>query len=133
MLLVVLTQSLSYWLYLLLFFLLYHFGPQGPIGLMQLMNMDLLELGFEFEKLERFNLETATGGALQKKMFVKKSQNSQKNTCVRVSFYRKETPKQVLSFKFLEILNSSFFYRTLLGHSFSLSVCPLEFRSVFPL
>ena len=64
MLLVVLTQSLSYWLYLLLFFLLYHFGPQGPIGLMQLMNMDLLELGFEFEKLERFNLETATGGAL---------------------------------------------------------------------
>ena len=62
MLSVVLTQSLSYWLYLL-FFLLFGFGPQGPMGLMQLMNRDLLELGFEFEKLERFNLETATGGA----------------------------------------------------------------------
>ena len=61
MLSVVLAQSLSYWLYLL-FFLSFGFGPQGPMGLMQLMNRDLLELGFE--KLERFNLETATGGAL---------------------------------------------------------------------
>ena len=63
MLSVVLAQSLSYWLYLL-FFLSFVFGPQGPMGLMQLVNRDLLELGFEFEKLERFNLETATGGAL---------------------------------------------------------------------
>ena len=35
------------------------------------MNRDLPQLGFEFEKLERFNLETATGGALSKKMFIK--------------------------------------------------------------
>ena len=34
------------------------------MGLMKLMNKDLPELGFEFEKLERFNLETATAGAL---------------------------------------------------------------------
>ena len=50
-------------LVILVIFLSFGFGPQGPMGLMQLMNRDLLELGFEFEKLERFNLETATGGA----------------------------------------------------------------------
>ena len=37
------------------------------------MNRDMAELGFEFEKLERFNLETATGGALIKDVH-KKSQ-----------------------------------------------------------
>ena len=42
---------------------LFGFGPQGPMGFMQLMNRDLPELGFEFEILETFNLETATGGA----------------------------------------------------------------------
>ena len=35
------------------------------------MSRDLPELGFEFEKLERFNLETAAGGALKKNIFVK--------------------------------------------------------------
>ena len=34
------------------------------MGLMQFTSRDLPELGFEFEKLERFNLQTATGGAL---------------------------------------------------------------------
>ena len=40
------------------------------------------------------------------------------NTCVGVFFYRKETPTQVFSCEFLEIRNSSFFYRTPLGDSF---------------
>ena len=51
-------------LVILVIILLFGCGPQGPIGLMQLMNRDLPELGFEFEKLKRFNLEIATGGAL---------------------------------------------------------------------
>ena len=34
------------------------------MGLMLFMNRDLPELGFELEKLERFNLEAAIGGAL---------------------------------------------------------------------
>ena len=69
-------------------------------------------------KQERLNLETATGGALQKKMFVKKLQHSQKNACDGVPFYWKETPTQVFSCEFLEILNNSFFSRTSLGDSF---------------
>ena len=54
-----------------------------------MINRDLPELGFEFEKLERFDLKTATAGALLKKTFVKESQNSQKKTCVGVSFLSK--------------------------------------------
>ena len=54
------------------------------------MNRDLPELGIEFEKMDRFNWEAATGGALQKKVFVKKSQNSQKNTFVGVPFISKK-------------------------------------------
>ena len=50
-------------LVILVIILLFGFGPQGPMGFMQLMNRDLPELGFEFEILETFNLETATGGA----------------------------------------------------------------------
>ena len=49
---------------ILVMILLFGFGPQDPMGLMYLMNRDLPELGFEFEKLERFNRESATGGAL---------------------------------------------------------------------
>ena len=105
-------------LVILVIILLIDFGPQIPMGLMYLMNMDLPELGFEYEKLEKFNLETTTGGTLSKKMFLKKLKNSLENTCVGVSFYRKETPTQVFSFEFLEILNNSFFYRTHLGDSF---------------
>ena len=37
------------------------------------MNRDLPELGFEFEKLGKYNLETPTAGALKKKIFIKKS------------------------------------------------------------
>ena len=48
----------------LVLILLFGFGPQDPTGLMKLVNRDLPELGFEFEKLEKFNLETATRGAL---------------------------------------------------------------------
>ena len=44
--------------------LLFGFGPQDPMGLMYLVNRDVPELGFEFEKLERFYRESATGGAL---------------------------------------------------------------------
>ena len=51
-------------LVILVIIFLFSRGPQGPIGLMQLMNSDLPELGFEFEKLKRFTLEIATGGAL---------------------------------------------------------------------
>ena len=40
-------------------------------------------------------------------MLLKKSQNSQKKTCVGVFFYRKETQTQVFSCDFLEILNSN--------------------------
>ena len=50
-------------LVILVIILLFGFGPQGPMGFMQLMNRDQPELGFEFEILETFNLETATGGA----------------------------------------------------------------------
>ena len=51
-------------LVILVIILLFGFEPLGPIGLMWLMNRDLPELGFEFERLERFNRETATVGVL---------------------------------------------------------------------
>ena len=34
-----------------------------------------------------FYKEAATGGALQKKVFLKISENSQENTCVRMSYF----------------------------------------------
>ena len=51
-------------LVILVLILLFGFGHQGPVGLMYLMNTDMPELGFEFEKLERFNRERATGASL---------------------------------------------------------------------
>ena len=51
-------------LVILFIILLFGFGPQGPMGLMQLVNRDLQEFGFKFEKMEIFNPEAATGGAL---------------------------------------------------------------------
>ena len=51
-------------LVILVTILLFGFGPQDPMGLMYLVNRDVPELGFEFEKLERFYRESATGGAL---------------------------------------------------------------------
>ena len=49
--------------------------------------------------------ETATADVLQKTMFLKISQNSQGNTCARVS----ETQAQVFSCEFCEIFNNTFF------------------------
>ena len=43
---------------------LFGFGPQTPMVWMKLMNRDLPEFGFEFEKMGKFNPETATAGAL---------------------------------------------------------------------
>ena len=37
------------------------------------------------------DLEAATAGALWKKMFLKVSQNSQENTCARVSYWKKDS------------------------------------------
>ena len=83
------------------------------------MNRDLPELGLEFEKLERFNLEAATGGALFKRRCSwKNSKIYRKRPLLESLFYRKESPTQVLSCEFLEILNNSFFYRTPLGDRF---------------
>ena len=48
-------------LVILAIILLFGFGPQDPMGLM--FRRVLPQLGFEFEILERFNLETATGSA----------------------------------------------------------------------
>ena len=52
-------------------------------------------------------LEPATRGALQKKVFLEISQNSQENTCAR-KFIKKETLAQVLSCDFCEISQNTF-------------------------
>ena len=52
-------------------------------------NRDLPQFGFEFEKYGKISPEAATGIALYKEMFIKKSQNSQKSTCIRVSYLSK--------------------------------------------
>ena len=65
-------------------------------------------------------LEVATRGVLWKKLFLKISQNSQKNTSARVSFltklqaselqlYKKETLALVFSWEFCEIFKNTFF------------------------
>ena len=72
--------------------------------------------------------EEATTGGVIKKVFLKISQNSQENTCTRVSFLiklqvlarnfiKKETLAQVFSFEFCEIFKSTF-YRTPSGNCF---------------
>ena len=60
-----------------------------------------------------------------KKMFLKIWENSQKDTCVEVSFFnkiaglrpstllKKETPTQVFFCEFCQIFKNNFFYRTL--------------------
>ena len=53
--------------------------------------------------------EAATRGALSKNVFLEISQNSQENSCARVSFLIK---LQVFSCEFCEISNSTFF----IGH-----------------
>ena len=70
--------------------------------------------------------EAATGGVLEKKVFLETSLNSQENICAKVSFLiklraqacnfvKKETLAQVLS---CEISQKSLFYRTPLGDCF---------------
>ena len=56
------------------------------------MNRGLPELRFEFEKLKRFNLETATGGALKRMMFLKNRKIQRKIPVLESLFYQKETP-----------------------------------------
>ena len=59
--------------------------------------------------------EAATKGVPCKKVFLEISQNSQENTCVRVSslmacnFLKKETLAQVFSCEFCEISKNTFF------------------------
>ena len=64
--------------------------------------------------------EAATGGVLRKKVFLKILQNSQENTCARVSFLiklqanfiEKETPAQLFSCEFCEIFKKTFLKNT---------------------
>ena len=70
-------------------------------------------------------LEAVVQRCSVKKVFLKISQNSQENTCARVScsincrpqaynFVKKETLGQVFSCEFCEISKNTFFHRTLL-------------------
>ena len=80
--------------------------------------------GFLIETLlHRYNVqrtEAATRGVLCKKVFLEISQNSQENTCARVSFLiklqaqacnfiKKETLAQVFSCEFCEVSKNTFF------------------------
>ena len=73
-----------------------------------------------FELMFQEQPEAPTVGVLNKKVFLKISQNSQKNACARVclliscrpqacNFIRKETLAQVFSCEFCEICKSIFF------------------------
>ena len=44
--------------------LLFSFGPQSPMKLMQLINRILPQFRFEFQIIERFHPETANEGVL---------------------------------------------------------------------
>ena len=67
--------------------------------------------------------EEATGGVLQENVFLEILQNSQENTCTRVSFLiklqanfiKKETLAQVFPCEFCEISQSTFFAEHLLA------------------
>ena len=68
------------------------------------------------------NTESATGGVLYKKMFLKISINLQENTCARVSFLikllacnfiKRETLAQVFSCEFWEISKNTLFTKHL--------------------
>ena len=69
------------------------------------------------------DLEAAIRGVLKRKFFLEISQNSQGNTCARVSsliklqgsacnFIKKETLAQVFSCEFCEIYKNRFLHRT---------------------
>ena len=75
-----------------------------------------------------FGLEAVAQRCSVKKVFSEISQNSQENTCARVSiliklFIKKETLAQVFSCEFCEISKNTFFYRTpLVAASVDLSI-----------
>ena len=62
-------------------------------------------------------IEAATRGVLQKKVFLEISRNSQENTCARLPEPKKETLAQVFSCYFAKFLRTPF-YRTLLNDCF---------------
>ena len=82
-----------------------------PSSISFLPNLTFLLLSFIFrflnilgkhnlqKKLNQLRSEAATGGVTHEKMFLKISQNSQKNICVRVSFLMKLL---ALACKFIE-------------------------------
>ena len=65
--------------------------------------------------------EAATKGVLHKKLFLKILQNSQENTCARVSYFNKvacnfikirDSGTQAFSCEFCEVFKNTFFCRT---------------------
>ena len=88
---------------------------------------ELLKNSCFAEDPQRLVLKQQTEAVVQrcyvKKVFLEISQNSQENTCARVSFFikfqagackfiKKETLAQVSSCEFCEISKNTFFYRT---------------------
>ena len=78
--------------------------------------------------------DAATRGVLWKKVFLEISQNSQENTCARVSFliklqgsglqlFKKETLAQVFSCEFCEISKNTFFKKHLWATASAIMYC----------
>ena len=65
-----------------------------------------------------------------KKVFLKISQNSQENTCARVSFFNKETLEQMFSCEFCDIFKSIYFYRTPLVAAYESGLKPLTISTI---
>ena len=80
--------------------------------------------------------EAATRDVLQEKVFLEISQNSQENTCVRVSFLiklqaKKETLAHMFSREFREISKNTFYHRAPLVAT-SVYLC-LNYAQIFEL
>ena len=84
--------------------------------------------------IEKLFDEAATESVLSEKVFLNISQNSQENTCARVSFLiklqdsacsfiKRETLVQMFSCEFCEISKNTFSYRTPLDDCFCLMKC----------
>ena len=79
-----------------------------------------------FRSFRRLCPEAATGGVLQKRTFLKISQNSQENTQARVcTFIEKEALAQVFSCEFCEIFNNTYLTEHLLETA---SVCLIYYK-----
>ena len=85
--------------------------------------------------------EAAIRGVLKRKLFLEISQNSQENTCARVSsliklqgsmcnFIKKETLAQVFSCKFCQIYKNRFLHRTPLVAASEDSIPNTNFRDI---